>query len=532
MPNTGKPSKDCHLCRKRRVKCDLARPQCQRCIKYGAECPGYRDQQDLLFRDANPANTKKRNKRTPQLLTGQTDTLTPSASSHASSSSFSSPSTVNLDADLDPNLMATVPTDLVPLAGGDDAFGTFQVQMPMARAISEHWTNHSIPILLNVYSTLGFLRRMLSCYPTEGPLVWAAHLFTRTYVINLRFPTAIHNETMDENRRELGAYMGKTISAVAQALNQPDGVFRDDVLATVWILANYEILIGSLGRDPFQSNWHTHLHGLYSIMKSRGIENLRSDCSRAAFWTGFNLVQVGCLISTKSSPPESQAWLESIDHVISEDERLALIASVLMVKVATIQSRMFALVEADDKEAAAREYVSLMGELTAAEHEANVGMAMPEIEATVDVLGPYWRNMYCATLVKGYHIAQQLVNLVTHHPLCPIPLARLETERTYCLERVRSSAQEIVDFASEHLPRDVRSQDHSPKTLFEALRLVWPLTAVYITQSTTPEQAASAGRLLLYVGRELGIRQALEIYPDSEPEQAVSQHGSVARWDL
>ncbi|KAI6783795.1 uncharacterized protein J7T54_001671 [Emericellopsis cladophorae] len=519
MPNTGKPSRDCHLCRKRRVKCDLGRPQCQRCIKYGAECPGYRNQQDLLFRDANPANTKKRNKRTQQLLSGQNLTASSSASGYTSSSSFSSPSTMNLDTGLDPSHMATGSTELVPLAGGDGAFGTFQVQMPMARTINEHWTNHSIPILLNVYSTMGFLSRMLSCYPTEGPLVWAAHLFTRTYVINLRFPTAIHNETLDENRRELGAYMGKTISAVAQALNHPDGVFRDDVLATVWILANYEILIGSLGRDPFQSNWTTHLQGLYTIMKSRGIEHLRSDCSRAAFWTGFNLVQVGCLISTTSSHPESESWLESMGHVISEDERLALIASMLMAKVATIQSRMFALVQADDKETAAREYVSLMGGLTAAEHEANVSFATPEVQAAGDVLGSYWRNMYCATLVKGYHIAQQLVNLVTHYPLCPIPLTQLETERNYCLGRVRSSAREIVDFASEHFGRDLRTQDHSPKTLFEALRLVWPLTAVYITQSTTWEQTASAGRLLLYVGRELGIRQALEVYPKSDPER-------------
>jgi hypothetical protein len=84
--------------------------------------------------------------------------------------------------------------------------------------------------------------------------------------------------------------MGKTISAVNQALSQPDGAFRDDVLATVWILANYEILIGSLGGDPDQSNWNTHIMGLYSIMKTRGIDHLRSDSSRSAFWAAFNLV--------------------------------------------------------------------------------------------------------------------------------------------------------------------------------------------------------------------------------------------------
>lgn len=34
-------SSGCQLCRKRRVKCDEARPECGNCRKYGAQCPGY-----------------------------------------------------------------------------------------------------------------------------------------------------------------------------------------------------------------------------------------------------------------------------------------------------------------------------------------------------------------------------------------------------------------------------------------------------------------------------------------------------------
>lgn len=34
-------SSGCQLCRKRRVKCDEARPACGNCIRYGSECPGY-----------------------------------------------------------------------------------------------------------------------------------------------------------------------------------------------------------------------------------------------------------------------------------------------------------------------------------------------------------------------------------------------------------------------------------------------------------------------------------------------------------
>ncbi|KAK2600256.1 hypothetical protein QQS21_004974 [Conoideocrella luteorostrata] len=34
-------STGCHICRKRRVKCDETRPKCGNCRKYGTECPGY-----------------------------------------------------------------------------------------------------------------------------------------------------------------------------------------------------------------------------------------------------------------------------------------------------------------------------------------------------------------------------------------------------------------------------------------------------------------------------------------------------------
>ncbi|CAH0053686.1 unnamed protein product [Clonostachys solani] len=34
-------SKGCHLCVKRRVKCDEGKPQCHACVRYGVVCPGY-----------------------------------------------------------------------------------------------------------------------------------------------------------------------------------------------------------------------------------------------------------------------------------------------------------------------------------------------------------------------------------------------------------------------------------------------------------------------------------------------------------
>ncbi|RAK97199.1 putative C6 transcription factor [Aspergillus ibericus CBS 121593] len=45
----GKPSTGCHLCRKRKIKCDEKHPGCRNCATYGQPCPGYRS--DGIFRN-------------------------------------------------------------------------------------------------------------------------------------------------------------------------------------------------------------------------------------------------------------------------------------------------------------------------------------------------------------------------------------------------------------------------------------------------------------------------------------------------
>ncbi|KXL41507.1 hypothetical protein M433DRAFT_384154 [Acidomyces richmondensis BFW] len=47
----GKLSKGCQRCRQRKVKCDQARPTCQRCERSGLNCPGYRNLNAIIFRD-------------------------------------------------------------------------------------------------------------------------------------------------------------------------------------------------------------------------------------------------------------------------------------------------------------------------------------------------------------------------------------------------------------------------------------------------------------------------------------------------
>lgn len=59
MVYCGKPSKGCGQCRTRKIRCDQAQPACSQCIRAKRECPGYRDQLSLMFRDESKSVVRK-----------------------------------------------------------------------------------------------------------------------------------------------------------------------------------------------------------------------------------------------------------------------------------------------------------------------------------------------------------------------------------------------------------------------------------------------------------------------------------------
>ncbi|KAG0649215.1 AM-toxin biosynthesis regulator 1 [Hyphodiscus hymeniophilus] len=55
MVYCGKPSLGCASCRQRKTRCDKVTPSCGQCVRAERECPGYRNQLDLMFRSENNA---------------------------------------------------------------------------------------------------------------------------------------------------------------------------------------------------------------------------------------------------------------------------------------------------------------------------------------------------------------------------------------------------------------------------------------------------------------------------------------------
>lgn len=507
MPNTGKPSKDCHLCRSRRVKCDLGRPACQRCIKYGAECPGYRNEQELVFHNytSNSGGPKKRKKRAAKPAGSTTPSVSSSAPPTPSSLGDSGPATPSLAfLDEDQPYLSPEEAQLILANSPSPLF--------LTKPLHEHWTAQSIPILLNVYESLEFLNKIYQNYPQDGPLVWAAHLFSRTYITNVAHPTSVHKDAQEETEQELRTYMGKALRSVHGALQAPDGALRDDVLATVWILANYELLAGSLNNSKVLSPWHLHSRGLCSILRTRGSKMFFSEAGRVAFWSAYNMVQIEALVTSSECPAESREWLGIIKTMMDQSEHAPLLVSSYIVEIARVQCRMLVILRDHDSQAASAEYSTLMDCLRKAEAEVVANLVIGEAPHSLSL---YWVQLWRAAQVKCYHVAHLLATFLTHFPPYPVSLDQLERDRREWLDKVWSASSSIL----EDTPRFLgafggHGGPRPPKALFDALKMIWPLTVIYIIPSSTEEHKAGAHAWLLLVGRELGVRQALKVYPE------------------
>lgn len=182
-----------------------------------------------------------------------------------------------------------------------------------------------------------------------------------------------------------------------------------------------------------------------------------------------------------------------------------------MTKVCSVQARIFSFFRRRDFSGATREYNDLFAQMKAAFHEVEDWMESNPVGN--HMLEIYVISLYQSAIVKGYNAVKLLINYLTHYPPCSIPLQQLMADRKYCIEVAQAAAQGIIESVPRILgPLATKGKDKSPKTVFDALRIIWPLICVYVIDICRAEQRLVAEEYLFYIGRELGIRQGLNTY--------------------
>lgn len=271
MPNVGRPSRDCHLCRQRRVKvsisrglyqtclndhsaqCDLRHPECERCIKLGKQCPGYRDESDSMFRVEDPTSfaagvnrdhRRKRGGNTTQSSTRKTSNSPANTSDLGMSTAPPAQIILFGSSSLDQGpLLSALPTDDVARQPADSVVPSSPLVSPSLPLV-ESWETHVIPFCLDnllpprrqqrtELSFLAFLPDMVAELGRESPVGLACQAISWAFL-------ASRTKTPEATSKRAMSY-GQALTSTNAALREPFLQTRDDTLASVWLLSLYEV---------------------------------------------------------------------------------------------------------------------------------------------------------------------------------------------------------------------------------------------------------------------------------------------------
>jgi hypothetical protein len=229
------------------IQCDETKPTCNQCAKSRRQCPGYKDEFDLVFRNETQATerrARKANKKALEKVGGQ-------GSSPSSTDASWSIDPVK-DAIKSPWEQALIPALTIPAETRADCYFVANfVLIPQAG------------------NTRGFFDFLLPMLKTEAPKSHLQHAFNACALSLLNNRPGARNKYAD---KALTQY-SYALQGTNNALRDPELQSSDSTLAAVLLLGLFEnITAKQLG----MSAWGSHIEGAMQLVKARGRKQLRS----------------------------------------------------------------------------------------------------------------------------------------------------------------------------------------------------------------------------------------------------------------
>ncbi|KAL2151550.1 hypothetical protein VTH82DRAFT_6648 [Thermothelomyces myriococcoides] len=395
MVYCGKPSKGCQMCRTRRIKCDETKPTCNQCAKARRDCPGYKDEFDLVLRNENLAAKRRAHKlgtskrgggaRNPGRKTTALAGPIPSSSSSSSSSYSSSV----LESTSFPFATANSSNNDTLAAGGFPSLSSKpccreqrrqQPQSQQQQRYYHHQTSSSLsptPIHVPLESlapcyfvsnfvllprqdgTRGFLHYLLPLLEQTNAnrdcMAHLRHAFDACALASWgnRLPPSSSLSTSDgpsplpgrpegavvEGRRQKTTVLAKAFAAYSKALRATQAALtdparwkNDDVLVAVLLLGMFESITATQ-LDTLA--WGSHVEGAIQLVKARGRSQLKTKLGLQLFIAVRVQVVIHSLSSGSAPAMGAEWWLEDaiVDPTAAECQRLGLKASELRAEV-------------------------------------------------------------------------------------------------------------------------------------------------------------------------------------------------------
>ncbi|KAI2634477.1 hypothetical protein GGS21DRAFT_539321 [Xylaria nigripes] len=311
MVYCGQPSRGCQMCRTRRIKCDETKPTCNRCAKSRRQCPGYKDDFDLVFRNETQATERRAQKFSKKAL----------AQKATNQSVF--PDTTG---------------SLTPFSSTGATVSGHWVTPPPSISLQERAACHFIANFVLVPkdgSTIGHLNFVLPLLKSEGMDSHLQHAFNACSMAFLsnRGGVGVGVGLWDKALSEYSLALARTNSA----LRDKDAQLSDGTLAAVLMLGMFESISA---KQLNTSNWGSHVKGAVQLVKARGKKQLSTKIGLQLFTAVRSLMTIYCLTTSTAPIMGADWWLEDTDF-----GKIDMGARILMIKTSEIRAHMIEIMD-------------------------------------------------------------------------------------------------------------------------------------------------------------------------------------------
>ncbi|KAH8129971.1 hypothetical protein ACSS6W_003031 [Trichoderma asperelloides] len=330
MVYQGKPSRGCQMCRTRRIKCDETKPTCKQCAKSRRQCPGYRDEFDLVFRNETQATEKRAQRASKKALAQRMSKFTAASSSESPSpnEAFSAPpfNTTEHLASYGRKNQQTPWTGLYALLQ--------KPQMDLEGQASCHFLSNYV-LIPRAGNGRGFLEYIVPLLRAED----VAPQFKAAFDACAMASFANSQGSPHLVERALRTH-SKALGAINIALNNPDTIKQDSTLAAILLLGLFEnITTRNLGMLA----WGPHIRAAIQLVRKRGRKQLRTKIGVALFIAVRTQMIVHTLSTAKPPLMQSEWWVNSDairDPLASQCQKLSLRAGEIRAEVNRLMSQL------------------------------------------------------------------------------------------------------------------------------------------------------------------------------------------------
>ncbi|CAD6455397.1 43c764f5-66bf-4e82-bdf5-7b8cae458007 [Sclerotinia trifoliorum] len=305
MVYCGKPSRGCQMCRTRRIKCDETKPTCLQCQKSRRQCPGYKDDFDLVFRNETKATERRARRSLKNKKGNHNNTQTGSGNRRDGDRKFSIVSSAGADAEM---MYSTAGMDLAKIesSGNDptssDASG---LQVGFTSSIEQQAPCYFmsnfviIPQSGQMRGSFDWVLPLIKTEPSDSALSLSFQAVAMASLANR--PSARGSKLMYS---AIDQY-AKALKVVNLALQNPVQQKTDQTLASILLLGFFETVTQE---KTSITAWGSHIDGAVQIVKMRGKKQLRTKVGVALFQSVRGQMLINCLSSSKTPALGTEWW--------------------------------------------------------------------------------------------------------------------------------------------------------------------------------------------------------------------------------